>query len=560
MTNLTFTDIKEVSTSSEKLYSTRSDASAVESNGFLKIFEKANKDTNFTYEQTQSFSNNSFDTNNSAYSLNNNVNDTVKTDNLSVINNQNNDSLTAKKQNSDIKTTSQDQDKNSLGNKSDKTVAGKKEEKVNETKSTEKSQKKDSKVSDKKEVKSGEAKDLIESRIQLAALMHANIKVPKVTDSKNNDSKSSQNNNVTSKDAGKMSQNTMETRKNTKNSQFKITNTDFQLTQNYALSKTGNNQNNSLKSLKDNNTSDKKVKNTQNLQENKKAENKTTDDTLKDNKKIDVLVQNNHPEINTDNLKQGNTQLSSSTQKDLNDIFHKNGAAKPIITKLEVSDNTNNAASNQKQKQNLMNEQSATLTAPHIQTTNTANAGIEKAVTFDKVMNAKLDSKIDAESVLNQVSQKLSGEIQNGKSEITMSLRPEGLGKVDINVISEKGVIAAQIITENAQVKDILSNDIDSLKQKLLDHGVNFDSVAVKVQEPTKANNDNSNFDQDLRKFSQPDQNASNSSDFNSGKHAQDKAEQKNLNYDMSDLQSELDLKTELNSSEIHQGLVDYRI
>jgi flagellar hook-length control protein FliK len=225
--------------------------------------------------------------------------------------------------------------------------------------------------------------------------------------------------------------------------------------------------------------------------------------------------------------------------------------------------NSNGTSSDPKQKQNLMEEQSSKLASQLVQTGD-ANISIttttDKAIIFDKILESSQETKINSDSVLKQVSEKVSSEFKAGKSEITMSLRPESLGKVDINIVSEKGVITAQIITENSQVKDALNKEIDVLKQKLQDQGVNLDKVAVKVQEPAQTNNNHSNFDQDSQKFNQSNQNAS--TDFNSGKHTQEQTGTKQANYDSSDFNAETDPDTDTENltSEVHNGMIDYRI
>ncbi|MDD3013551.1 MAG: flagellar hook-length control protein FliK [Candidatus Gastranaerophilales bacterium] len=322
--------------------------------------------------------------------------------------------------------------------------------------------------------------------------------------------------------------------------------------------------NNAVKSVKEKNTDDKKVETTPQLQENTKLNNKSADiDISKNQKKIEVLLQNDHTEATVSVMKQEQPRVSSLDQKDLGDILNKNGLTKPEVTKLDVRNDANDTSSGQKQKQNLTEEQTTKLTSQLIQAGDTGSSKIstEQVITFNKMLESTQESKVNTNSILDQVNQKISNEIKSGKSEITMSLRPESLGKVDIKIVSEKGVVTAQITTENSQVKEILNKEIDVLRQKLQDQGVNLDKIVVKVQEPAQTNNNNQNFDQNSQKFNQG-QNASNSSDFNSSKHAQEQTGQKGISYDDNDFNAETDLNTNNDevTSEIHQGMIDYRI
>gem|GEM_PF-3212820 len=452
---------------------------------------------------------------------------------------------------------------------------------------------KDKKISEqpKEEIKSDIEKDLLQTRIQLATSVNINITGNKTNDPVNksedklnqNNSKESLSVKVNINQAHEKATITQQTDQDSKlkvninqahekvtitqqtdqDSKLKVKIDYFQQPENSASPKTDIKLP-SDKPLKEPTIGEKKDKTDFQIQEKPKLNDKSVDiDTSKNQKKIEVMIQNNHPELAA-GLKQEETPVPSSSHKNLGEILSKNDMTKPLVTKLEIQNNANETSSGQKHKQNLTEEQTAKLTSQLIQSgdTNISTISAEKAIVFDKILESSQDVKANASSILDQISQKTSGEIKSGKSEITLSLRPESLGKVDINIISEKGFITAQITTENSQVKEILSKELDALKQKLQDQGVNLDKVVIKVQEPAQTNSNHSNFDQDSQKYNQTDQNASNTSDFNSSRHAQEQKDQNYVNYATADLNAETDLNTNTSeiSSEIHQGMIDYRI
>jgi len=680
MTNLTFTDIKDISSNSEKLSTVKQDFSSIDKDGFLKVLENANKANNFSYNnsektsfsESESFNTKTFTPDNSVVKnyLTNPVNESEfknknpekeNTDKLpdntqnkkNYINTNKQENISEDKvkqqektlkdnsvQDNDLITNSEIKVKQNSDNKSKKQVSAQKEEKTeNINEETKNQESKDKKVSEQsnKEIKTDIDKVLLETRIQLATTVDINIAKNQTNESSIKTENKLNQNNSTESLYIKVNINpthekvsiTQQTDQNSKlkikidnfqqpetpassNSEVKLfnnavksvkenntddklfnnavksikennaddklsnnavksvkeNNTDDKLFNNAIKSAKGNNtddklSNNTAKSIKEENGTDKKVSTASQLQENTRLSNKSADvDTSK--KKIEVMIQNDHPEVAANSIKQEQSQTSSINQKDLDDILSKNIAAKPVVTKLEAQNNTNGPSSGQKQKQNLTEEQTSKLTGELIQAGDTVNTkvGTEQAITFDKVLESTQESKVDTKSIIDQVNQKISGEIKSGKTEITMSLRPESLGKVDINLVSEKGVVTAQITTENSQVKEVLNKEIDILKQKLQDQGVNLDKVVVKIQEPAQTNNTNSNFNQDSQKFNQTSQNASNSSDFNSSKQAQDQTGQNHVKYNSSDFNAEADLNAGVDEimSEMHQGMIDYRI
>lgn len=279
------------------------------------------------------------------------------------------------------------------------------------------------------------------------------------------------------------------------------------------------------------------------------------------NKKLEVLVEDKQAESLKKLVNSDQKELSASTQKTLEDVFNKNGAAKPVVTKIEVQSNTDKQTSQQqKNGQNLAEDQTSKIANQLLQGSeqNISSITGSKNVVFEKILDSQISAKINSESILDQVSQKVSADINVGKSEITMSLRPESLGKVEINLVSEKGIISAEITAENSDVKEVLTKEIDTLKQKLADQNINLDKVTVKIQEPSQTTNNDQNFDKDSKNYDQQFQNMNNDSNFD--KHTHEKSGSGQINKMESSEDIELNLANENESENIHNGLVDYRI
>jgi flagellar hook-length control protein FliK len=184
-----------------------------------------------------------------------------------------------------------------------------------------------------------------------------------------------------------------------------------------------------------------------------------------------------------------------------------------------------------------------------------AKLNIDKASNFESALKQTAQrTPVDEANVLEQVYKKTAEQLKLNKSEITIALTPDKLGKVEVNLISEKGILTAQLIAENSQTKDILTKGLESLKQSLQEQGVNVSNVVVKIQEPAPTESNQFNFARDFnQKFGETEHNASHSS----GKENQ----QSNNLYTNSEFENEELTSREASSEQVsHNGSIDYRI
>ncbi|HSA06853.1 MAG TPA: flagellar hook-length control protein FliK [Candidatus Gastranaerophilales bacterium] len=119
---------------------------------------------------------------------------------------------------------------------------------------------------------------------------------------------------------------------------------------------------------------------------------------------------------------------------------------------------------------------------------------LQKTAQFEKILDSK-QADSTQKSVLNQVKE-ATAQLGNNKSQVSISLRPDNLGKININLISNKGEVTAQITAENNQVKDMLDKGLETLKQNLSEQGVNVTKVVINVQQESSTNKEK-DFDQE---------------------------------------------------------------
>lgn len=85
------------------------------------------------------------------------------------------------------------------------------------------------------------------------------------------------------------------------------------------------------------------------------------------------------------------------------------------------------------------------------------------------------------QSVVNQLTEKIHHIASSGDTEIRIQLRPESLGDVKLAIRMEGDIVVARIQVENQQVKQIVENNLQSLKDALAEQNLQAGSFDVNV-------------------------------------------------------------------------------
>jgi flagellar hook-length control protein FliK len=86
---------------------------------------------------------------------------------------------------------------------------------------------------------------------------------------------------------------------------------------------------------------------------------------------------------------------------------------------------------------------------------------------------------------LDQIVRKAVIYMRNGQHEAKIDLKPEFLGHVRMQVITENNQVTVKILTEFGFVKDMVENNIQQLKTDLQQQGLNVDKLEVGVSDDT---------------------------------------------------------------------------
>ncbi len=103
-----------------------------------------------------------------------------------------------------------------------------------------------------------------------------------------------------------------------------------------------------------------------------------------------------------------------------------------------------------------------------------------------KILDKQKELKPEKESFqksLNELVQKAKLNIvENGKNTAQISLYPNELGKITLNIDVTKERVEGRILVENETVKNLLLNDFLILKEDLKQSGLNLSSLSVEVK------------------------------------------------------------------------------
>jgi len=101
---------------------------------------------------------------------------------------------------------------------------------------------------------------------------------------------------------------------------------------------------------------------------------------------------------------------------------------------------------------------------------------------FEHVLTERAEP-VSPRQVISQTIEKASLMLTPEKSEMTIDLKPESLGRLSLKIASENGVITARFIAESYQVKQVLESNLEVLKDTLQRQGVNVEGFSVFVRQ-----------------------------------------------------------------------------
>ncbi len=96
--------------------------------------------------------------------------------------------------------------------------------------------------------------------------------------------------------------------------------------------------------------------------------------------------------------------------------------------------------------------------------------------------------KIDIQKLIERVTNKIKITLAGNRNEVTMNLKPEFLGRVNIKLVFKDNTLSGKFIVENVHAEKVFKDSLAQLK-------VNLQNMGLEVQNFDVALNDRENFD-----------------------------------------------------------------
>jgi flagellar hook-length control protein FliK len=106
----------------------------------------------------------------------------------------------------------------------------------------------------------------------------------------------------------------------------------------------------------------------------------------------------------------------------------------------------------------------------------------------DRSAESALTARVDPQArealqseALQQIIQKASVHLRNGENEVKIELKPEFMGHIRMQIVTENHQVTLRVLTEFPMVKDLIEHNIQHLRAELQQHGLKMDVVNVSV-------------------------------------------------------------------------------
>lgn len=200
----------------------------------------------------------------------------------------------------------------------------------------------------------------------------------------------------------------------------------------------------------------------------------------------DAIITNDFTSNNIDN-EVGPGSPSNKTEDNGTEIFISgNRQIKTEMTESKNENSDNEGA--EPQESSIGNDPAVIFTPVH------KSGQPENSQEFSLHKNEELDFRenlfwnTDKDAILKQVIDKARVFFEEDKTEMIINLKPESLGKLSLKVVSEKGMVEANFIAENYQVKEILETNMNLLKDVLEKQGIIVQNFSVSVGDFSSGN------------------------------------------------------------------------
>ena len=195
--------------------------------------------------------------------------------------------------------------------------------------------------------------------------------------------------------------------------------------------------------------------------------------------KIDAKIEENNNEIVNDSAE---TFISNDDN---------NVADKREMRLQEAKENNNSNLNN-----TISDEKGSELTIINMKDSSSSLKGYNHYNNVSKTQNTNslAENMIRFQDLMSKLVEKAQVAVNNGKSEVLMSLNPEYLGKVRLKIsMDADNNLVGKIFVDNAEIKDIFTKNLDTVISSLNEIGINIEGFDVMLRQDMP--NENGEFE-----------------------------------------------------------------
>lgn len=155
-----------------------------------------------------------------------------------------------------------------------------------------------------------------------------------------------------------------------------------------------------------------------------------------------------------------------------------------VVTKQTANIDAESDSDSQAELKNTDSQTKATEAKDTKSVTNGLEAfvkGLEKAFETAEHISEIETPQIDVRDMVFQLVNAIKVNISPSNTSLELSLTPETLGKIHLNITSENGVVTAKIETENEITKNAIEGQLEVLKENIQNQGVRVEAIEVTV-------------------------------------------------------------------------------
>ena len=170
-----------------------------------------------------------------------------------------------------------------------------------------------------------------------------------------------------------------------------------------------------------------------------------------------------------------------------------NVADKREMRLQEAKENANN---NSNLNNTISDEKGSELTIINMKDASSSLKGYNHYNNVSKAQstNNLAENMIRFQDLMSKLVEKAQVAVNNGKSEVLMSLNPEYLGKVRLKIsMDADNNLVGKIFVDNAEIKDIFTKNLDTVISSLNEIGINIEGFDVMLRQDMP--NENGEFE-----------------------------------------------------------------